>query len=379
MFGFSTWKKGWSLLDRRERKQAAMVLCVVILAALSSAGMVSSVMPFLSVLSDPDRITQVPQFAWLYKHFGFTSSYSFLVMLGVGSLTVILVSSAIQILKTYSVVRFTMMRVHSISYRLLAQYLRQPYEFFLDRHSGDMATNILAEAGQVVSQFFRPAAELIASSLAVIAVVSVLVWIDPVVAVLSFLVMGGTYAGTYVFCRAFISRIGKARAQANSERFLIANEALGGIKDIKLLGREAAYVDRYTGPSAQMARSEVGVNVVSQLPRFVVEGIAFSGIILLCLVLLDPSGFQNGQALGSTLPMLGVFALAGQRVLPELQKIYLSATQLSYGAAAVDRVYVDLFLAAGAGDLPREMPTGIDIKRGFRLDAVGFRMSRWRF
>lgn len=372
MFGFSIWMKAWLLLERDERKQAVAVLCVVILAALSSAGMVGSVMPFLSVLSDPDRITQVPQLAWLYQQFGFTSSYSFLIMLGVGSLVIIFVSSVIQILKTYSVARFTTMRVHSISYRLLAQYLRQPYEFFLNRHTGDMATNILAESGEVVSLFFRPAAELIASSLAVIAVVSVLIWIDPVVAVISFLVLGGVYAGTYLFSRTFITRIGRDRAKANSERFLIANEALGGIKDIKLLGREGAYVDRYMSPSTQMARSEVGVSVVSQIPRSVLEGIAFSGIILLCLVLLDPSQFQQGQALRDILPLLGVFALAGQRVMPELQKVYLSATQLRYGAAAVDRVYDGLFSASSAGDLPRDMPTAIGITRGFRLDAVSY-------
>ena len=372
MINFHIWRKGWALLNQRERRHATSVLAVVVFAALSSAVMVGSVMPFLSVFSDPSKIKQVPQLAWLYDSFGFTSSYGFLIALGVSSLVLIFVSSAIQIFKTYSVAQFTMMRVHSLSYRLLVQYLRQPYEFFLDRHTGDMATNILSESTQVVNQFFRPAAELIASSLAVIAVVSVLIWVDPVVAVLSFLVLGGAYAGTYFFGRAYIASLGKTRAQANSERFRIANEALGGIKDIKLLGREGAYVDRYISPSAKMAHSDVGVAVIAQLPRFVVEGIAFSGIILLCLILLDPSQFQQGKSLGDILPILGVFALAGQKVMPELQKVYLSATQLRYGAAAVDRVYDDLFSTTSAQDLPRDMPTGIDITRGFRLDTVSY-------
>jgi ABC-type multidrug transport system fused ATPase/permease subunit len=121
-----------------------------------------------------------------------------------------------------------------------------------------------------------------------------------------------------------------------------------------------------------MAHSEVGLAVVAQLPRFIVEGIAFSGIILLCLLLLDSTQFQQGQSLGNILPILGVFALAGQRVMPELQKVYLSATQLRYGAASVEKVYDDLFSATSAHDLPRKMPMGINITRGFRLDAVSY-------
>ena len=310
MFRLFVFRMAWALLDKRERRHGIVLLGIAILAALSSAGMIGSVMPFLSVLSDPDRISDVPQLVWVFERFGFTSNYKFLIALGVFSLVVILATSIIQIIKTYMVAQFTMLRTHTISHRLLAHYLHQPYEFFLERHTGDMATNILSESAQVVNQFFRPAAELISSSLAVIAVVSVLIWVNPVVAIISVSILGGAYVGTYLFSRAFVSKMGSGRANANSQRFLIANEALGGIKDIKLLGREGAYVDRYIHPSRTMARSDVGVSVVSQLPRFVVEGVAIAGIILLCLVLVDSSRFEEGQALGGIFPLLGVFALA---------------------------------------------------------------------
>lgn len=373
MSDIKMWAKAWTFLDRNEQKNAILVSFVMVLAALSSAGMVASVMPFLAILSDPDQITQIPLLTWLYKKFGFDSPYSFLIMLGFGSLLIIFVSSAIQILKVYLVAKFTMLRVHTISYRLLEQYLSQNYEFFLNKHTGDMATNILAESSQVVNLFFRPAAELIASLLTILAVVSVLIWVDPVVAVISFLVLGSAYAGTYGISRRHIAEIGKNRAEANSERFLLANEALSAFKDIKLLGREGAYVDRYVSPSMQVARSEVGLSVVSQIPRAVLEGIAFSGVILLCLALLDSSLFEKGRGLEEILPLLGVFALAGQRIMPELQRAYLSGTQLRYGAAAVDKVYEGLFSANHTKALPRKLPKALVIKNNLRLNAVSYR------
>jgi hypothetical protein len=78
VISFGTWKKAWALLGARERFSAWITLTVVILSALSSAVMVGSVLPFLSILSDPEQIGSVPAFAWAYKTFGFETNYSFL-------------------------------------------------------------------------------------------------------------------------------------------------------------------------------------------------------------------------------------------------------------------------------------------------------------
>ena len=174
MINLDIWKKAWALLDAHERRNALITLAVVILSAFSSAVMVGSVLPFLSVLSDPGQIARVRALAWTYEVFGFTSDYSFLVALALTSFFVIVFASLIQIFKAYVVARFSMMRMHSISHRLLTAYLSQPYEFFLNRHTGEMSTRVLAESGELVNQFLRPAAELIASIFTVIAIVGLL-------------------------------------------------------------------------------------------------------------------------------------------------------------------------------------------------------------
>src|SRR6056297_1932731 len=107
--------KAWALLDARERRNAWIVLGVIIVGALASAVMVGSVMPFLAVLADPSRIETTPVLNWAYQTFGFTSVYVFLVALGIASFVLIVISSLIQIAKTWVVARFAMMRIHSIS------------------------------------------------------------------------------------------------------------------------------------------------------------------------------------------------------------------------------------------------------------------------
>lgn len=369
----ATWKKAWALLDRPERRNAWIVLGIVTLAALSSAAMVGSVLPFLSVLADPERIRSTPALSWAYEAGGFLSDYGFLVALGLASLAVIILSNLIQMLRTWAVARFTLMRIYSLSHRLLAAYLRQPYEYFLDQHSGEMGTQILSESQEAVNQFFRPAGEVIASTLTILTVVTLLLWVNPVVAILAFVILGGLYGGTFFLSRRLIARMGKDRAAANRERFRLAHEALAGVKDIKLLGREAAYIDRYRAPAHRMARSIVTVQVLGEMPQYVMQAVGFSGVILLCLILLDAQALSSGTALGGILPLIGIFAFAGQRLLPELSRLYRGLTLLNAGGAAVDVLHRDLIGMPSGQPLLRDAPVPLGMKYELRLENVNYR------
>ena len=161
------------------------------------------------------------------------------------------------------------------------------------------------------------------------------------------------------------------QSEANELRFRLTGEALGGIKDIKLLGREAAYLDRFSIPSSDMAHAQIGVIALSQAPRYAVHIIAFGGIILLCMVLLDPVGLEEREALGGILPLAGLLAFAGQRLMPELQKLYQSLTIMTSGIAALNRVHGDL-LGGNAALLDRSQPDPVGLRANLTLKDVSY-------
>lgn len=372
MIDTSTWKKAWALLDARERLNAWAVLGIIIAGALASAVMVGSVMPFLAVLADPTRIETTPALAWAYDAFGFTTTYGFLVGLGLASFGVIVLSSAIQIARTWAVARFAMMRVHSIGYRLLATYLAQPYAFFLNRHSGEMGPRVLAESERVVHQFLRPAAEFIAACMTTLAIVVLLLWVEPMVAVIAFTVLGGIYGAIYAGTRRILRHLGQVRLEANRVRFRVANESLTGIKDIKLLGREGSYLDRFKGPSTRMAQTEVQIAVLSSVPQFALQAVALGGVILMCIVLIDTVEVASGTAVGGLLPVIGVFAFAGQRLMPELSKLYQSLAQIQTGAASVEAIHEDLVLRKSAARLSIAPIGSLGLKHSLCLEGVSY-------
>ena len=373
---FSAWSKAWALLDARERRNAWFVLVIIIIGALAAAVMVGSVMPFLTVLANPSRIESTPLLAWAYQFFGFTSTHGFLIALGTASFLVIVLSSLVQILKIWVVARFSTMRMHSISKRLLARYLSQPYVFFLDRHSGEMGPRILAETEQVVTEFLRPAGEMIAAILTIIAILGLLLWVDPVIAIVSIILLGSLFGLVNLTTRRILKGLGKRRVEFNHQRFRFANEALSGIKSIKVLGRENAYLQRYAGPSRQMAQVQSTARVLSEVPLYTLQAVALGGVILLCLLLLDADGLDSGSALADLIPMLGVFAFAGQRLMPEFSKFYLTLAKTQVGAAAVETIHADLIKLESTHPFLVAPPAPLGLKDSLTLENVSFGYPR---
>jgi ABC-type multidrug transport system fused ATPase/permease subunit len=311
---------------------------------------------------------------WAYETLGFQSTYAFLAAVGVLTLVVMLLSNLLQLLRVYAITRFSQKRVHSLSRKLLALYLHQPYDFFLDRHSGDMSTRILSETNQAIDGYLTPMANIMASILTIVALMGLLIWVNPVVALSVFTVFGAIYALTYRLVRMRLGRLGPVRMAANQERFKSSREVFGGIKEVKLHGRELTYLSRFSQASDRMVRATIVASLIGSLPGQVIQTVAMGGIIVICLVLLDPSALEDGSALTDLVPLLGVIAFAAQRMMPEFGRIYTSLTKMRFGSSVVDTIHDEfkkdrsIRLAPGA-----ETPERLGLSRELELDGVAYR------
>lgn len=372
MLKLEDYRKAWRLMKPRERRASVWSLLALAIAALFAAIMVGSVLPFLVVMSEPQKIHDNAYLSLAYSYFGFSSDYSFLMALGIVSIAIIVISNLIQVLRVFVIARLSTRLLHSLSERLLVAYLAQPYTFFLQKHSSDLATQVLAETQQVVNLFFRPLAEVIAATFTVIAITSLLLWTHPVVTMAAVGGLGLIYGIVLFLTRQYVRRLGDRRQKANSGRFRTAQEALTGIKDIKLLGREWAYANAYSKDSRIMTDSMYRVQLVSQMPQFAMQALALSGIILICIVLLTPISLEQGNALGGILPIIGLFAFAGQRLLPELSKLYQYLVKLAYAGAAVDTCHKDLTQLGNHAPLPKVLPVPHGLKTELLLEKVSY-------
>ena len=326
------------LLTPGEKRKAVILFGLILATGIMEALGVASVMPFLSVLSNPEVIRESAYLSYVYNTLGFTSSQSFLLFTGVLVFIVVVSGLSLKALTQYALARFTQMRNYTISTRLLRDYLGRPYSWFLNRHSADLGKTVLSEVGQVISGALMPTAQLIANVVIAACLVITLLLVNPLVAIFAAALLGGSYALVYTVLRKYLSRIGAERVKANQQRFQIAQESLGGIKEVKAAGLEAGYMNSFGKPAQRFAKCQAANQIIGQLPQFILQAIAFGGLLVIVLVMLA----TRGGDLGQVLPVMGVFAFAGQRLLPALQKIYQNATKMRFGKPALDALHADL-------------------------------------
>lgn len=330
-------KKILTLLTPKERRRAYLLLCMILVMAVLDTIGVASIMPFMSVLGNPEVVESNRWLNLVYTKLGFASPKDFLFFLGLVVFVALVTSIAFKALTQWALLRFTNMRNYSLSCRMFKGYLGRPYTWFLNRHSADLGKSVLSEVQQVINGVLIPAMQLLAHGAVALFLVILLIAIDPVLAFLTTLVLGGAYALIYIVIRRYLSRTGSDRVQANKERFQVAQEALGGIKEVKVFGREASFYSRFVNPSHRFARHLANSQILAQLPRYILEMVAFGGILLIALFLFRSHGNFN-----KVLPILAVYAFAGYRLLPALQAVYAHLSKLRFGLPALDLLYKDI-------------------------------------
>lgn len=333
-------RQAYQLLTPVERKQAYWCFTAMVLMAMVDVVGVASIMPFMAVISDPDAITHHAKLAWLYNKFGFASTHSFLIFLGLLVLAILVVGNSISMLTSWSILRFTYAREYSLSMRLFKQYLYQPYLFFINRNSSELSKNILSEVMTVINRAFIPGMQLVAKAIVTSLILLLLLIVDPVLAFVLTFILGGAYAGIYIKVRKKLGEIGKRRLEDNRQKYKIIGEAFGGIKDIKLLGRENHFIEAFSRYAKQHADDEATGNVIAALPRYALETIAFGGVLLITIYLLVVR-----QNISDAMPLLALYAFASFRLMPALQQIFTSVAFLRVSKDALAILAADLHSA----------------------------------
>lgn len=332
-----TFRQLFGILDKRERIQAVLVFLFSIIVAGAEVVGVASILPFMSAVSDPASISENSLLSALRELFSGLSENSFIMVLGVGVIVLLLTSLTVRAVGIWVQVKFSTLRAHSVSYRLMKAYLHQPYQWYLNQHTAKMSTSVLSESAQVINGALFPAMQMVTKSLIVLALFSLLVVADPILAFISVCIIGTAYGMIYLVSRNKLSIFGKRRHRANQKRYRVVQESFGGIKDLFIIGREAQAVERYRLASENMAKQIAKARVTSEIPPLAMQGLIFSGMIAIVIYFVGVYG-----GLQEALPVLSLFALAGYRLMPEMQAVYRHITEIRVTESVLDSVYNDL-------------------------------------
>ncbi len=328
------------LLSPAERKRAGLLLIMIIIMALLDTIGVASILPFMAVLANPGLVDSNVILNYMFQttsKFGIENNQQFLFALGVLAFALLIISLAFKTITTYALVRFVHMREYTISKRLIEGYLQHPYSWFLSQHSAELGKTILSEVHYVVLNGMKPLMELISRGMIIIALITLLIITDLKLALIAGFSLGGPFVLIFYIARKYLNRIGNERLKNNQLRFKIVSEVFGAIKEVKLGGLEQTYARSFSESAEIFAKTQASSETIGLLPRFMIEAIAFGGVLLIILYLIGQSGSFN-----DILPILSLFAFAGYRLMPALQLAYTSLTSLTFIVPSLNKLHDDL-------------------------------------
>lgn len=335
-------QKIWYLLSLNGKKKLyGLFFVVVVMAVLDTIG-VASIFPFLNVISDPGIIQANSKLKWAYDQLHFTNKDAFLIALGIASFILLVVNNILRAWISVAVIKFSYLKRYVLSKILLEKYLFEPYAFFLNRNTSELTTYLVSQIAEIVSGVLIPCLQVFARSLMALLIIVLLILVNPVIASVIIVVIGGGYAVTYGFLRKVLSRIGKDMTEYSKRVYKSLSEAFGGIKDIKILGREQIFVDRFSDSVRKLSDCYSWKFIIFQLPRYAFEILVFGGMLFIVIfIAVIQKDYQN------VIPIVGLYAFAAYRLMPTLQQIYQDVASIRSSLFALEVVYQDYMTCLG--------------------------------
>lgn len=325
------------ILDKREKRLALFVLLITVVVAVVDVLGVASIMPFMIVLSNPDVIDSNTVLSYVYTTLGFESKKSYLFFLGVIVFVLLVGSTFLRGILVWVQVHYANLRIYSISTRLVSGYLNKPYCWFLSNNTSKLTSSIIEEVNRVVHGVLHPVLRVISNGLIALLVIALLMIVDPTLTLSVAAVLGISYAAILKFVSSRLTQNGHYLTIFQRGRHKAIQEAFGGIKDVKLVGLEASFLEKYRVQTLNFALKSVANKLWSEMPSFGIQGLVFGGMMLVILYLMRTSGtFEE------IIPVLSLYALAGYKLMPSLQELYKQIAQIKGNLSALDSIVDDI-------------------------------------
>jgi len=217
-----------------------------------------------------------------------------------------------------------------------------------------------------------PLLDSIARALTAALLLATLFLVQPIIAVATAVGLGGFYVVVFRLLKRKREEVNERFGTSLGGSYRDAQQMLGGIKPIKVHRAEEHFLSRFAAHSAVVAQMSARMPIVANIARYLVEPIAFGGLVLAVLILA-----VRGRNFSDILPNLGVMAVAGYRLVPALQLLYSQATQITSMRYSLDEVFNE-FVAAERDEESRNLEISLGKSRpiewqdAITLDEVSF-------
>jgi ATP-binding cassette, subfamily B, bacterial PglK len=319
-----------TLLTQVERRKVYYLLVLMFVGMLLETMSIGLVVPMVGMMMQDDIANKYPAVVPVLAYFNNPRQSQLIVGAMAFLVLVYLIKSCFLAFSIWQQTSFAYKLQQRISEQLFKTYLNQPYTFHLYKNSADLIRNATAEV-TLFTHVINALLLLITEVMVLIGIAAILIYIEPVgaIVVVSVLVVAGLFFNR--FTRNRVLRWGKARQYHDGLRIQHLQQGLGGVKEVKLYGREDDFLRQFSLHNYESARTNGNQVMVQQFPRLGLEFLAIFGLAMLVFVMTF-----KGVELITIVPTLGLFAAAAFRIMPSANRLLGSLQMLRFHSPVID-------------------------------------------
>lgn len=294
----------------------------------------------MELIAQPNAIEENVWLLKTYNFFDFESHRQMLIYFGLAIIALIGLTNLFSICTMWLQYSYSWNVAHHLSTRLLATYINKPYSYFLNTNTSELRTYIISEVNSLTGGILIPIIELVSRTIVSLIIFALLFWIAPKIALIMFGGLGGAYVIIYLSQKNFLKRIGHYRIEMNMLRYKSLQELLDGIKTIMVYNKDRFFYERYHDASYEFCNVQPKYNILTSAPKYILEFLAFGSILGITIYL-----FISFGDIQTALPRLSLYAVAGYRLLPALQRAFAAAAKIRHNYPVLERLHDDLAIS----------------------------------
>ena len=326
-------KKLSAILDRGQKIRILGLMVLILIGGLLETASASLILPLVSAILDEEKFAKNRYVMQIRELLGIESIRTFtLCMLGF-IIAIYIFKAVFLILQTYLLARFANKNRARCTTNLLWQFLHRPYEYYLYAETSDIIRTIYGDMDNIFNlllQCMNFASELVVSlCLGVFLLIT-----DWKMCLLMVLLLGVlTLINVKVIKKHLnIAGEGSRITQAGMYKWIL--QGASGIKDVKVLRKEYYFTDRYSDSAEGYADNQIKYNVLTNLPRLLIEAVAILGILIYVMI-----SMLMGVNIASLMTTIAAFAVAAMRLLPSVNRLNTYIANIAYFEPALDFIY----------------------------------------
>lgn len=325
------------IFNRREKVQIVFLFLAAIIGSLLECLGVGVFMPFVNVLMDASAIQDTWYLQLFYEKLHFRSAESFITGLTIAIIAIFVVKNVYLIVEKYAIYRFSYNTQRKISVRLLEAYMSEPYTFHLNKNISVLQRSMQEDANlfaTAVIHFMELFIEITVCIALVISLFCISRSMTVIILGLLIICVGIFTAVSKKFAKGF----GRECQEYKAKIYQWMNQALGGIKEVKVLNRESFFVTSYQTYYKKYAKGLRISRLLAAIPKYIVEMVSMTGLLIAIIIKLK----YGRTDIVTFIPQLSAFAIAAFRLMPSVGRINEHVTNIMYAAPSIELVYNDL-------------------------------------